>query len=144
MGILSNLFSNGASEAIKTGGEVADELFTSDEERLKNQAELEKIRQTPQNNQAEITKAEAQSENLFKSGWRPFIGWMSGFCLALYYIPQFILAAYLWTKLCIDQQQLLAYPITPTSLIEIICVLLGISGLRTYEKTSKGKNTRNI
>lgn len=39
--------------------------------------------------QAEINKtmrAELQADGIFKSGWRPFIGWIFGFCIGLFLV----------------------------------------------------------
>ena len=38
--------------------------------------------------QLDINKVEASSQNLFVSGWRPFIGWVCGGALAYHYVFQ--------------------------------------------------------
>ena len=44
--------------------------------------------------QSEINKVEAQHRSVFVSGWRPFIGWVSGFAFAFHYIVMPLLLAY--------------------------------------------------
>ena len=51
--------------------------------------------------QAEINKVEAASSILFVAGWRPYIGWICGTALGVYYIPQALMATVLWTIQCI-------------------------------------------
>ena len=64
-------------------GNVFDKLFTSDEERLKAQAVLDKLAQYPAELQVELNKVEAQHRSIFVAGWRPAIGWIC--CLGLGY-----------------------------------------------------------
>lgn len=134
MGILNILgLGDASAKPIEAIGNVIDKAFTSDAERLSAQELLERLRQNPQMWAAELNKINASDSRLFNSGWRPSIGWVCSFSLALYYIPQFILAAYLWCKMCIDADKLLPYPIDPTSLIELVGVMLGFGTLRTVE-----------
>jgi hypothetical protein len=78
-----------------------------------------------------VNNTEAQSEGLFKSGWRPFIGWTCGSAFAWNYVVQpvakFTLAACGYVV-----------PNLPTlDLATMMPVMLGILGLgvmRTYDK----------
>jgi len=81
--------------------------------------------------QREINKAEAANASVFVSGWRPFIGWVCGAALAFEYLvrPFWIWAAGLW------------WPGAPTPpglddmLWQLMFGMLGMGGLRTFEKT---------
>lgn len=86
--------------------------------------------------QIDLNNSEATSRSLFISGWRPFIGWICGIALFCYYIPQFILASYLWGKVTIDTGAISDYPTVAaaSSLFELLLGILGLAGLRTYEK----------
>jgi len=84
--------------------------------------------------QLEINKAEAQHRSIFVAGWRPFIGWTCGIALAWHFViaPVVIFGAgYSGVTL----------PDLPTfdmnSLMTVLLGMLGLGGLRTYEK-SKG------
>jgi len=85
--------------------------------------------------QTELTKVEAQHRTVFVAGWRPFIGWVAGVALAAFYIPQFIMASYLWVTMVLEAKTLLPYPeVNANHLFELIIGMLGLGALRTYEK----------
>jgi hypothetical protein len=81
--------------------------------------------------QLEINKAEAASGSLFKGGWRPFVGWICGFALLYHFIL---------SPLIIFIVTLTGATIPPLpefdmgSLMTVLLGMLGIGGLRTYEK----------
>ena len=81
--------------------------------------------------QIEVNKEEAKSENVFKSGWRPFIGWTCGIAFAYHFVGQpliMLVLAYFG----------LPAPYLPDfdmmSLMTVLGGLLGLGGLRTFEK----------
>ena len=59
-------------------GNIADNLFTSKDEKLSHQEVRMRIAQNPQMWQIELNKIEAQHRSIFVAGWRPFIGWVCG------------------------------------------------------------------
>ena len=134
MSWLSKLF--GAGDTVKAAGEAFDELFTSDEERSQAAAVLERLRQRPAIMQAEINKAEAQHRSVFVAGWRPGIGWVCALSLAMFYIPQFALAAVVWVLAVAESGWTVipAYPGSADSLMELVLALLGMATIRTVEK----------
>ena len=81
--------------------------------------------------QLEINKSEAASGSLFKGGWRPFVGWICGFALLYHFIL---------SPLIIFIVTLTGATIPPLpefdmgSLMTVLLGMLGIGGLRTYEK----------
>jgi hypothetical protein len=80
--------------------------------------------------QAATNTAEAQSGNWFVAGWRPWIGWVCGLALAV----QFVVG-----PLAVWVFDLLGHPIQapPTlddMLWELMFGMLGMGGLRTFEK----------
>jgi hypothetical protein len=143
MSFLSTLFSGG--DTVKAVGESLDNLFTSDEERMEKKNEqlkssreydyLENQLITDQNKaQAEVNKVEAANTNLFVAGWRPAIGWVGA--IALFY--QFIVYPLLcWLPL--DKAP--PAPLDYTMLYTLITGMLGIAGLRSYDK-AKGTDTK--
>lgn len=81
--------------------------------------------------QLDINKNEATNDNVFVSGWRPFIGWICGSALAYSYIgyPLLMWAQTIWFPaikppvLGIDNM-----------LYELLFGMLGLAGFRTIEK----------
>lgn len=80
--------------------------------------------------QIDINKEEAKSDNVFVSGWRPFIGWVCGSA-----------CAWNWIGLPMAKAGLLIAGVTlnisPADLSEMLPVLMGMLGLgalRTAEK----------
>jgi len=83
--------------------------------------------------QLEINKAEAASGSLFKGGWRPFVGWICGFAL-LYH---FILCPFIVFIVALSGAEIPPLPeFDMGSLMTVLLGMLGIGGLRTYEKKS--------
>lgn len=80
--------------------------------------------------QAEINKVEAASNSVFVAGWRPFIGWVCGVGIAWVFVVSpvaswaFMLAGVTEKPPEIDAEYLL----------ELILAMLGLGGLRTFEK----------
>ena len=80
--------------------------------------------------QIEVNKVEAQSPSLFKSGWRPFLGW--GLATAM--IWHFVLAPVTMFGFAYAGMEA---PDLPTfdmdSLMTVLLGMLGLGGLRTVE-----------
>ena len=84
--------------------------------------------------QVEVNKAEAQHRSIFVAGWRPFIGWTCGVALAYHFVlaPIIIFAT---TYMGVQVPDLPEFDMN--SLMTVLLGMLGLGGLRTYEK-SKG------
>ena len=82
--------------------------------------------------QLEINKAEAASGSLFKGGWRPFIGWTSGIAFAYHFVLQPLLV-FVLTASGVDLPELPEFDMS--TLLTVLGGMLGIGGLRSYEKT---------
>ena len=81
--------------------------------------------------QLEINKVEAQHGSIFVAGWRPGIGWICGIALGWNYIIQPIGS---WIAF-IYGADLEGMPKLDTGeLTTILLGMLGLGGLRTYEK----------
>ncbi len=83
--------------------------------------------------QLEVNKAEAAHESLFVAGWRPAIGWVC----ALAIFSDFVLRPVMvWLSGWYS-----GVPVFPSlisdNLWELMAGMLGLSGLRTFEKTRK-------
>ena len=81
--------------------------------------------------QLEINKAEAGHKSIFVAGWRPFIGWTCGVALAWH----FVIAPFI---MCFSAYFGLDMPALPDfdmgSLLTVLMGMLGLGGLRTFEK----------
>lgn len=117
---------------IEALGSVFDRLFTSDAERLQAEAVLEKLRQHPAELQVALNQVEAAHRSVFVAGWRPAVGWICAAAVGWAYIghPLFQWAAALWAP------GLEPPPIQTDSLFELVLAMLGLAGLRSFEKTT--------
>lgn len=85
--------------------------------------------------QVEVNKIEAGHSSVFVAGWRPFIGWVCGVALGLYYIPMFIIGMGLWIWACVQGGQLVPRPeLGVAEIIGLVMSLLGMGALRSFEK----------
>ena len=76
--------------------------------------------------QSEINKMEAQHRSVFVAGWRPFIGWICGVALFYNFIIRDVIA---WVS-----PMAMPPAIQMDQLITILLGMLGLGGLRTFEK----------
>lgn len=114
---------------------------------------LTKIEGNIQSGTQRLNEMNAASGSIFLAGWRPFIGWVSGFGLAAYFLPQYTMGSIVWLRaawLCMPYMkdgalivpQIPAYPVSPDGLLNLVGALLGIGLMRTYEK-HKGVNNKH-
>ena len=84
--------------------------------------------------QLEINKAEAQHRNIFVAGWRPFIGWTCGVALAWHCVisPFVIFGA---SMAGFELPDLPEFDMG--SLMTVLMGMLGLGGLRTFEKVKQ-------
>jgi hypothetical protein len=125
--MLGKLFGGKTIEAV---GNIVDELYTSEEERQQAKLAIQKVEAKLKEKQLDINKAEASHRSVFVSGWRPFLGWVSGLSIGYVYLFQPILDMILqmfqvqvdWVQLDLGQ------------LMPLVLGMLGLGGLRTFEK----------
>lgn len=82
--------------------------------------------------QADIDKTEAASSNWFEASWRPFLAWTCVISLAWFYV---IYPLTSWIALCIDSALHIPVPQKPTDMLNLVLALLGLGGMRSYEKS---------
>ena len=116
-------------------GDVLDRFFPDKEKAAEAQRAIEAalIQNAAQINlaQIEVNKAEAASRNVFVAGWRPFIGWACG--MAFFW--QFVgmpLTVFVLGILDKPVPELPVFDFGP--LMTVMMGMLGLGGLRTYEK----------
>lgn len=97
--------------------------------------------------QLEVNKIEAASASFWVSGWRPAAGWVCVSALALTYIPKaFVLSAFwayqsylILTNPAVNLPTLAPFPdLGVTDLIGLLMALLGMAGLRSFDKRANG------
>ena len=108
---------------------VADKIddFTLDK------AEKAQLIQEINKAQIEVNKVEANSNSLFVSGWRPFVGWVCGIAFAYHFVLQ---PSLIFVLIVFDVNIPDLPEFDMSTLLTTLGGLLGIGGLRTYEKKS--------
>ena len=81
--------------------------------------------------QIEVNKAEAQSGSLFKGGWRPAVGWVCAIAF-LYQLLLKDIIMFVCAFAGVDIPDLPEFDMS--TLLTVLGGMLGIGGLRTYEK----------
>ena len=130
LGIIQGIL-GGQGGALKTISKVIDDLHTSDEEMLDKKILMQRIKQKLAEKQINVNAKEAGHRSIFVSGWRPFIGWCGGFALAF----EFILSPGIEWYSKFAGLNLTAPEIQTGPLLAIVTSMLGVAGLRSFEKT---------
>ena len=126
MNWFTNLFTSAAAEPITAIGNVVDNLFTSDDERLSHEEVKLRLMQKPQMAQAEINKIQAQHRSTFVAGARPFLMWVCGIGLAMAFIVNPMIEYFAYSD------KLINVPLD--AMMELTLAMLGLATLRTVEK----------
>ena len=116
-------------------GSVLDRLFPDKEKAAEAQRAIESalLENAAQINlaQIEVNKAEAQHRTIFVAGWRPFIGWVCGVALAWHFVGVPVTIFFIaWAGA--EVPELPAFDMN--SLMTVLMGMLGLGGLRTFEK----------
>ena len=84
--------------------------------------------------QLEINKMEAQHRSIFVAGWRPFLGWGLSFAM----IWHFVLVPMITFGFAYAGAEVPELPaFDMDSLMTVLMGMLGLGGLRTFEKYKK-------
>ena len=82
--------------------------------------------------QIEVNKTEAAHKSIFVAGWRPFVGWICACGVAWAFVLQPIAN---WIAAVIFAYNQHFPEVDIANLIVLLTGLLGMGGLRTYEKS---------
>jgi hypothetical protein len=118
---------------LELGKDLIGRFFPNEEERRKAEADFLKLAMDGELKQViaqlEINAKEAAHPSIFVAGWRPYFGWVGGTAFAYVGLLQPLLT---WVA------SIRGWPAPPNIDTEFLWVvvsgLLGIGGLRTYEK----------
>lgn len=128
-GILSGLFG------------LVDDLFTSDEERTDAKRKLIELEQQGRLAQISVNAAEAKHESVLVAGWRPAVGWVCVAALAWTFIVQpFLTWGLVVARPDFPVANMPSLDMGP--LLTILGGMLGLAGLRTYEKRTGTNRNR--
>lgn len=120
----------GIDDAIAAGLKVLDKFVPDPEARAKAESALRDSLQAWDKAQSDVNAVEAANSNVFVSGWRPFIGWTCGLALAYQYV---LAPLVMWVALTFGMH-LAAPPKLDDMLWQLVFAMLGMGGLRTFEK----------
>lgn len=122
---------------VESVAKVADDLFTSDEERAKLALEQYKVDASLVQGQLEVNKAEAASGSIFVGGWRPAIGWVGAAAMAYQFIA-YPFMVWGWSLMQANgwvSAELKPPPMLDTDALWVVLSgMLGIAGMRSIEK----------
>lgn len=123
------------SALLDIGGKVIDRIWPDAAQAATAKLELFKLQQSGElaqiAGQLEVNKIEAANSNVFVSGWRPFVGWTCGMALVYTYIAYPLL---LWATATWAPEVKPPALVNDGMLFELMLGMLGIGGLRTFEK----------
>lgn len=125
---------------LELGSDLIRRFFPDKEEARKVEAEFLRLAAEGELKQIiaqlEINSKEAAHPSIFVAGWRPFFGWTGGIAFVYSVIIQPLLTWYS------SVNGIVAPPVLDSDLLwTVITGMLGIGGLRTWEK-SKGVATK--
>lgn len=128
---------------VELAGKVFDRIIPDPEKKAQAQLEVLKLAQSGElaqlqadlelaKSQIEVNNTEAASTSLFVSGWRPFVGWMCASGLGFQVLVGPLLE---WGSALVGHPT--ALPELDTSTLwTMLAGMLGIGGMRTFEKIS--------
>jgi hypothetical protein len=120
----------GLDAILGIGGKLIDKLIPDPAAQDAARLELLKLQQSGElaamTAQTEINKAEASNPSVFVSGWRPAIGWVCALAMGYQYLARPLMVAFM---------PVLSFPGLDDNLWQLMMGMLGLGGLRTFEKT---------
>ena len=124
---------------VDTVGKVIDSVHTSEEEKLAAKAKLKELENEINAKQIEVNLADAKStatdiSGILQRSWRPLIG----FSAALAIFWEFVLKNFIVFFLGVFNVEVGPLPqMNMEQLMPLVMALLGMAGLRTFEKHKK-------
>ena len=120
-------------QLIKPVSKILDKFVADKDLKAKLQHELDTEIHKANLAQIDVNKAEASHKSLFVAGWRPFVGWVCAGALAYHFILQPILVF----AISVYGVSITLPEFDMGSLMTILMGMLGLGGLRTFEKVQK-------
>jgi hypothetical protein len=120
----------GIDDAIAAGLKIVDKFIPDPNAKIAAEAALRTDLQAWDAQQNTVNAAEASSGSLFTSGWRPMIGWVCAMALAYQYL---LCPLGMWVATSMHLA-VATPPKLDDSLWQLMFGMLGMGGLRTFEK----------
>lgn len=145
MSVLTDLSSGAVGGLLGGVGKLAKDIreaWTGDipaDKKAELEAKLLELENQAMAGQVAINLEEAKNDNLFVSGWRPFIGWMGGFALGYAAIFEPLLT---WCARLAGST--VVFPVLDTTItMQVLIGILGLGAYRSFDKkqepSPKGK-----
>lgn len=114
---------------LNLGSKILDILGLDPETKAKAQVALMDAAQRGDLAQLNVNITEASSASLFVAGWRPFVGWVCASAMAFNFIGLPLLGwiSAIWVIP-------IPIPLDLTTMLPVLLGMLGLGGMRTYEK----------
>ncbi len=144
MSVISDILSGGVSGLLNSAGQFAKDIrqAITGEISPEKKAEIEQraleIEYALTKAQTDINLEEAKHPSIFVAGWRPFVGWVCGFSLGWQFIGSPIFE---WI-IKIADKNVSAPEMDTGSLVTVLFALLGLGGMRTFEKYKNSEGNR--
>lgn len=130
-------------ELLSAGLSILDKVIPDPAQKAEAQLKLLQLQQNGELKQLEaevslaqgqidVNKIEAGSEDLFKSGWRPFVGWTCG----LGFFAKFIGGPLLFVISQFFGISLILPPIDFSEMLPLLFGMLGLGAFRSYERVN--------
>lgn len=120
----------GIDDAVAAGLKVIDKFVPDPAARAKAEADLRADLMASDRAQIEANKTEAATGSLFIGGWRPAIGWVCALAVLYTYL---LVPIGMWVAF-IAGKPIAKPPVLDGNLWELMFAMLGLGGLRTFEK----------
>lgn len=125
------------------GGKLIEKLFPDPQKAAEAKLKMFELQQAGEFKQLEadvqlalaqidVNKEEAKGD-LFRAGWRPFIGWVCGGALAYQFILRPILP---WLSINLGFEVTLMPALETETLMTLLFGMLGLGAYRSYEKVN--------
>jgi hypothetical protein len=120
----------GFDDAINAGLKIIDKFIPDPAAKAVAEKELRGDLKDWDKAQSEVNKVEAAHTSIFVAGWRPFVGWTCGGAFALHFVIFPVLNFFM--VLFSQSQVIISFDVQ--TLMTVLMGMLGMGGLRTYEK----------
>jgi hypothetical protein len=120
----------GLDDAVAAGLHIIDKFVPDPAEKQKAEESLRSYLAAADKAQTDVNTAEASNPNLFVAGWRPMIGWVCALALAYQYL---VCPLGMWIATSLHLA-VTTPPKLDDSLWQLMFGMLGMGGLRTFEK----------
>ena len=124
----------GAGKDLAQPIKAIGDLYTTDKARLEAENTLVDTIQKPGLMQLANNAKMLASPIFFESAWPALVGWTSGACVFLYWVPQLLVADYVWASQCFAMGTVVPFPIQADDIYNLVWLLFGFGGYSLIKK----------